>query len=156
MSPAQKKAQANFKKAIEYRKKTGCSLKQAFAHVKGSKVKTPTIKKKVAKKKIGVIKKKAIKKAVKKVIRKKATLLHKDTKSHNVNIRVVSGIDSKALSNVNYLFNEISRSKDQYEGLKHKKKEQGKNFTQTLLLSRYPNYIRSLKKQLTEAKKHIK
>lgn len=28
-------AQENFKKAIAYRKKTGCSLKEAFAHVKG-------------------------------------------------------------------------------------------------------------------------
>jgi hypothetical protein len=31
-------AQQNFKKAIAYRQKTGCSLKEAFAHVKGSKV----------------------------------------------------------------------------------------------------------------------
>jgi len=38
MSAAQLKAQANFKKAIAYRKKTGCTLKQAFAYVKGSKV----------------------------------------------------------------------------------------------------------------------
>lgn len=38
MTAAQKTAQANFKKAIAYRKKTGCSLKQAFAHVKGGKV----------------------------------------------------------------------------------------------------------------------
>lgn len=37
-SAAQKKARANFKKAIEYRKKTGCSLKDAFAHVSGKKV----------------------------------------------------------------------------------------------------------------------
>jgi hypothetical protein len=38
MTLAQKKAQANFKKAIAYRKKTGCTLKQAFAHVKTGKV----------------------------------------------------------------------------------------------------------------------
>jgi hypothetical protein len=31
-------AQQNFKKAIAYRKKTGCTLKEAFAHVKGSNV----------------------------------------------------------------------------------------------------------------------
>jgi len=37
-SLAQKKARANFKKAIAYRKKTGCSLKEAFAHVSGKKV----------------------------------------------------------------------------------------------------------------------
>jgi hypothetical protein len=41
MSAAQKTAQANFKKAIAYRKKTGCSLKDAFAYVKGGKVAKP-------------------------------------------------------------------------------------------------------------------
>jgi|688.fasta_scaffold459551_1 hypothetical protein len=38
MTQAQKTAKANFKKAIEYRKKTGVSLKEAFAHVYGKKV----------------------------------------------------------------------------------------------------------------------
>jgi hypothetical protein len=38
MTTAQKTAKANFKKAIEYRKKTGVSLKEAFAHVYGKKV----------------------------------------------------------------------------------------------------------------------
>jgi len=71
MSAAQIKAQANFKKAIAYRKKTGCSLKEAFAHVK--KYKVTGVKKSAVKKKA----------AVKKT--------HKDTKSHNVNIKVVSG-----------------------------------------------------------------
>lgn len=39
MTAAQKKARENFSKAIAYRKKTGCSLKEAFAHVKGGKIK---------------------------------------------------------------------------------------------------------------------
>ena len=47
--------------------------------------------KKVAKKKVGVIKKKA----VKKTISKKPISTHKDTKSHNVNIKVISGIADK-------------------------------------------------------------
>jgi hypothetical protein len=76
MSAAQIKAQANFKKAIAYRKKTGCSLKEAFAHVKGNKV-------------TGVKKAATKKKAVKKSVVKST---HKDTKSHNVNIKVVSGV----------------------------------------------------------------
>ena len=85
MSAAQKKARENFKKAIAYRKKTGCSLKQAFAYVKGGKV--TGVKKSVAKKK-------AVKKVVrKKAAKKKAVSSHKDTRSHNVNIRVVSGVD---------------------------------------------------------------
>jgi hypothetical protein len=47
------------------------------------------------KKKVGAVKKKAVKKAApkKKAVKKAvAKSLHKDTKSHNVNIRVVSGI----------------------------------------------------------------
>lgn len=49
ISAAQKKAKDNFKKAIAYRKKTGCDLKAAFAHVYGKKV--GTVKKKAAPKK---------------------------------------------------------------------------------------------------------
>jgi hypothetical protein len=110
MTAAQKAAKANFKKAIEYRKKTGVSLKEAFAHVYGKKVGAAPKKKaakkaapkkaakKVAKKaapKKKAVKKAAPKKAVKKVVKKAApkrsVSLHKDTKSHNVNIRVISG-----------------------------------------------------------------
>jgi hypothetical protein len=149
-SLAQKKARANFKKAIAYRTKTGCSLKEAFAHVSGKKLvskktvvkkrsSSPLKKKKVA----GYVKtirkgnatdvlytKKGSKSSIqqklfgtknnKKVIEPTAydlikyrtkvgdkkfkaltpvqrveaarKALHKDTKSHNVNIRVISGI----------------------------------------------------------------
>ena len=38
MTTAQKTAKEKFKKAIEYRKKTGVSLKEAFAHIYGRKV----------------------------------------------------------------------------------------------------------------------
>ena len=93
MTAAQTAAKANFKKAIEYRKKTGVSLKEAFAHVYGKKVGAAP-KKKAAKKA-------APKKAARKVVKKKAApkkvarkveSVHKDTKSHNVNIRVISGL----------------------------------------------------------------
>jgi len=80
MSPAQKKAQATFKKAIAYRKKTGCTLKQAFAHAKGGKV--------------GAVKKKAVKKAVKKVVRKKAI--------KKVAHRKIKGITTKSRSHTDY------------------------------------------------------
>ena len=69
MTAAQKTAKANFKKAIEYRKKTGVSLKEAFAHVYGKKVGAAP-KKKAAKK---AAPKKAAKKVVKKSAPKKAT-----------------------------------------------------------------------------------
>lgn len=125
MTAAQKIAKEKFKKAIAIRKKTGVSLKEAFAEVYGKK-KVGAIKKKKAAKK--VVKKAAPKKAAKKVVKKAAPKKtakkvvqktkprysaqkhtnwktipahkrrvngmenHKDTKSHNVNIRVVSGI----------------------------------------------------------------
>jgi hypothetical protein len=49
MTQAQKIAKDKFKKAIEYRKKTGVSLKEAFAHIYGKKV--GAVKKKSASKK---------------------------------------------------------------------------------------------------------
>lgn len=120
MTAAQKAAKANFKKAIEYRKKTGVSLKEAFAHVYGKKVGAAP-KKKAAKKAAPkkAPKKVAKKAAPKKVAKKKHTKygkvkahtrrvagVHKDTKSHNVNIRVVSGIgkvDKKLFNNLTEL-----------------------------------------------------
>lgn len=130
MTAAQKAAKANFKKAIEYRKKTGVSLKEAFAHVYGKKVGAAPKKKaakkaapkKAAKKVVKkaspkkVAKKAAPKKAAKKkhtkygkvkahVRRvagvKKAESIHKDTKSHNVNIRVVSGFERINFTRIN-------------------------------------------------------
>lgn len=64
MTAAQKTAKANFKKAIEYRKKTGVSLKEAFAHVYGKKVGAAPKKK--------ATKKAAPKKSAKKVVKKAA------------------------------------------------------------------------------------
>jgi DNA repair protein RadC len=100
MTQAQKIAKDKFKKAIEYRKKTGVSLKEAFAHIYGKKV--GAVKKKSAPKKKAVPKKKAAS--------KKVTGSHKDTKSHNVNIRVVSGTKKKKVGD--YL-NRDARYKDE-------------------------------------------
>jgi hypothetical protein len=84
MTQAQKIAKDKFKKAIEYRKKTGVSLKEAFAHIYEKKV--GAVKKKDAPKK---------KPAPKKVASKRITDIHKDSKSHNVRISVVSGTKKK-------------------------------------------------------------
>ena len=177
MTAAQKTAKANFKKAIEYRKKTGVSLKEAFAHVYGKKVGAAPKKKaakKAAPKKAAkkVVKKAAPKKAAKKkhtkygVVKKhvrrvagmkKPESVHKDTKSHNVNIRVVSGMESVAIGNVKYLFEQIRKAEGQYQILKDRKKRDKKLVGfDAKLFQRYPGYIRSLKKQLSEAKKNIK
>ena len=173
MTAAQKAAKANFKKAIEYRKKTGVSLKEAFAHVYGKK-KVGAAPKKAAPKKAAkkVVKKAAPKKAVKKkhtkygVVKKhvrrvagmkKPESVHKDTKSHNVNIRVVSGMESVAIGNVKYLFEQIRKAEGQFQILKDRKKRDKKLVGfDAKLFQRYPGYIKSLKKQLTEAKKNIK
>jgi hypothetical protein len=130
MTAAQKAAKANFKKAIEYRKKTGVSLKEAFAHVYGKKKVGAAPKKKAAKKAAPkkaakkVVKKAAPKKAAKKkhtkygVVKKhvrrvagmkKPESVHKDTKSHNVNIRVMSGIGKVAKLTLEELDKAISR-----------------------------------------------
>ena len=170
MTAAQKTAKANFKKAIEYRKKTGVSLKEAFAHVYGKKVgaapKKKAAKKAVPKKKAKKIVKKVAKKAapkkvarkvVKKAAPKRSVSLHKDTKSHNVNIRVMSGMESVAIGNVKYLFEQIRKAEGQFQILKDRKKRDKKLVGfDAKLFQRYPGYIRSLKKQLSEAKKNIK
>ena len=85
MTQAQKIAKEKFKKAIEYRKRTGCSLKEAFAHIYG--------------KKVGATKKKSAKKSAPKSS-------HKDSKSHNVNIRVVSGSEKITAKNFTRINND--------------------------------------------------
>jgi hypothetical protein len=76
MTQAQKVAKEKFKKAIEYRKKTGVSLKEAFAHVYGKKKTAP--KKKVASKKVAAIK--IIEKGESKSAKAKATYQQVRTK----------------------------------------------------------------------------
>lgn len=103
MTAKQKAARAKFKVAVTEAKKLrkknpkltqAQALKQAFA-ISYKKSKVGAVKKKTAPVKKAATKKKA---AV-----KKAVSYHKDTKSHNVNIRVMSGIDK----NDNKILNEI-------------------------------------------------
>lgn len=101
MTAKQKAARAKFKQVVKeasaLRKKNpkltqAQAVKQAWAieYSKGKKVAS-----------VGKVKKSATKKAVKKAApkkkaaTKKAVSTHKDTKSHNVNIRVMSGINKK-------------------------------------------------------------
>jgi hypothetical protein len=241
MTLAQKKARENFKKAIAYRKKTGCSLKQAFAYVKTGKVgaykviqkgekknakvtkvleqkRTKTGKfvslKRVAgvKKKIGNVKReyqlqrlsddkiltydlgtgqewfldspdrgymftedeanyrkgifankgiqvRVIKynrdwwkvSGVKKAAKKKAVTKHKDIKSHNVNIRVVSGIN-KQLNAYKELCEREKSIKDGIIILKESYKKvdtpQGKKHILNML-KQYNKGLKAVKKQKT-------
>ena len=118
MTAAQKTAKANFKKAIEYRKKTGVSLKEAFAHVYGKKKVGAAPKKKAAKKKAAP--KKAAKKVVKKVVKKSApkkVAKKKHTKYGVVkkHVRRVAGVKKK-ISEQSVL-NKIHKVKDQVSQL---------------------------------------
>ena len=113
MTAAQKAAKANFKKAIEYRKKTGVSLKEAFAHVYGRKVGAAP-KKKAAKKKAAP--KKAAKKVAKKAAPKKAAK-KKHTKYGVVkkHVRRVAGVKKKVSEQS--VLKKIHKVKDQVNQL---------------------------------------
>jgi hypothetical protein len=105
------------------------------------------------------VKKKAIKKATKKKTVKKAIPknLHKDTKSHNVRISVVSGING-ALQHLNSLIKEKEKAENSIISLKHRIKTSGNNDEKKhakFWLKRYNKFLSGLKKQITEAKKHI-
>jgi hypothetical protein len=116
MTAAQKTAKANFKKAIEYRKKTGVSLKEAFAHVYGKKVGAAPKKKatkKAAPKKAAkkVVKKAAPKKIAKKAAPKKHTKYGK-VKAHT---RRVAGLKKKVSEQS--VLKKIHKVKDQVSQL---------------------------------------
>jgi hypothetical protein len=98
-SAAQLKAKAKFKEAIAYRAKHGCSLKDAFRHAYGKNV-SVRAPKPAPKKKVGAVKKKTIPKKGAMAVK-----THKDTKSHNVNIRVISGVKKKSAPKTNKIGN---------------------------------------------------
>lgn len=112
MTVKQKAARAKFTKAIAEAKKLraknpkltqAAAVKQAFSilYSKDKPKKVGAVNKKAAPKKKAAVKKAAVKKtAPKKAANKRATSFHKDTKSHNVNIRVMSGI--KDLEKLHY------------------------------------------------------
>ena len=181
MTAAQKAAKANFKKAIEYRKKTGVSLKEAFAHVYGKKKVGAAPKKKAAKKAAPkkaakkVVKKAAPKKAAKKkhtkygVVKKhvrrvagmkKPESVHKDTKSHNVNIRVVSGIhktkrsqNQEMIKKYNDIQNEISKQ-EQYLQNWYFALKSNKGFPANIKIVK--TRISEIKKLIAELKTHAR
>jgi hypothetical protein len=119
-------------------------------------------KKKGTAKKKAAPKKKATKKAApkKRAVKKSAT--HKDTKSHNVNIRVVSGvknINSFAIHQLAVLNSEMEKTRfsiDTYKKqLKHQKTATDKAYIKSQI--RFCNAkLANLKKQITIVKRSIK
>jgi hypothetical protein len=212
MTAAQKIAKEKFKKAIAIRKKTGVSLKEAFAEVYGKKkaqikkvasnVKKLVDKAKksynegyneaamksnplmVKKRKVGAVKKKAAKKIVKKAAPKKAAKKvvqktkprysakkhknwatipahkrrvngmenHKDTKSHNVNIRVVSGIDKNVISQNRMILRKYDDTKNEIA----KQEQYLINWNFALKSNKgFPANIKIIKTRISEIKKLI-
>jgi ribosomal protein L34E len=79
---------------------------------------------------------------------------HKDTKSHNVNIRVVSGVGS-ALTMRDYLEKSIISQTKKYNELKEKKRKKTITEEEKNLLIFYPSFIRQAKQQLSLQNKLI-
>jgi hypothetical protein len=95
-------------------------------------------------------------------VKKSATTMHKDTKSHNVNIRVMSGVDSNITKQLNtykglirYYTNNIEIFKDAIK----KRKERG--LTPMMVsnlkkdIKKFQSLIKEYKIHLTQLKKHI-
>ena len=110
---------------------------------------------------VGKIKKKAVTKV--KAKKSRSTEMHTDTKSHNVNIRVMSGIKDptgQLLGELNQTLNRISNTQIAIDKLKiglkykHFKKEDIAEVKRRLKV--YSNYLKELKTHFRELKKQIK
>ena len=166
MTAKQRAARAKFKAVVAEAKKLrkknpkltqAQAVKQAFA-ISYSKKRAG----------VGAVKKKAApkKKAATKVKAKKSkrtSEMHTDTKSHNVNIKVVSGIEklsNKMLDEANTILNKISDYevfRDRIESrLKYKQFSKDDIPKAKAALKVYKDNIRFLKRQLVQVKKHIK
>lgn len=110
MTAAQKIAKEKFKKAIAIRKKTGVSLKEAFAEVYGKK-KVGAVKKKKA------APKKAAKKVVKKAAPKKAAKKHTHWGTIPAHKRRVNGVTKKKKVSEQSILNKIHKVKNEVNSL---------------------------------------
>lgn len=123
MTAAQKIAKEKFKKAIAIRKKTGVSLKEAFAEVYGKKKVGAVKKKKAAPKKAAkkTVKKAAPKKAAKKVVQKTAPRYsakkHKNWATIPEHKRRVNGVGKKKKVSEQSILNKIHKVKDEVSSL---------------------------------------
>lgn len=123
MTAAQKIAKEKFKKAIAIRKKTGVSLKEAFAEVYGKKKVGAVKKKKAAPKKAAkkTVKKAAPKKAAKKVVQKTAPRYsakkHKNWATIPEHKRRVNGVGKKKKVSEQSILNKIHKVKNEVNSL---------------------------------------
>jgi hypothetical protein len=149
MSTAQKQAQANFKKAIAYRQKHQCSLKEAFAAVKGFDGVTKKGNKTNVHYSKAVAPKKAAKKTVKKDAPKKKVVAKKETKQSRLfGVGSIDNIFMGDFVRVNSKINQIEKNliKLQNDKLLYAKTSFDK--------AMYSEQIKDLKSYLSELKKH--
>jgi hypothetical protein len=150
MTAKQKANQARFKKVVAEAKKLrkkNPKLTQAQA-VKQAWAMTYT------KKKVGA--------APKKKAAKKSSSYHKDTKSHNVNIRVMSGtkdFSGKILDQLNETLNRISNAQEAIDklkiGLKYKQFSKEDIPEARKRVKKYTEYMKGLKNHFRELKKQF-
>jgi hypothetical protein len=173
MTAAQKIAKEKFKKAIAIRKKTGVSLKEAFAEVYGKK-KVGAVKKKAAKK---VVKKAAPKKAAKKVVKKAApkkaakkvvqkTKPRYSAEKHTnwatipAHKRRVNGLPKKKKVSEQSILNKIHKVKDQVNSLdelQHKHMISGYTKQSALInIEHNLDIVKKLQNRLEELKEYKK
>jgi hypothetical protein len=110
--------------------------------------KKKAVKKAAKKKAVGSIKKKSAKKVARKRVGvvKKATTMHKDTKSHNVRISVMSGIGGQAIDRIKSCMSHLNNYNSAY-----------KKYMSLSLKDRkfYASDIKKLKNLIQETKTHI-
>ena len=145
-----KKAKALRKAAPNKYSKWTDYVKAASATIKPKKKATVSgVKKKTA------VKKTAVKKtAVKKAAPKKTTSIHKDSKSHNVRINVVSGIGKGLVKRLDDIIDEIERRENVIDSIIRRKKSLIKAngltwYNKTL------RFARSIVNQLKKEKKRL-
>lgn len=157
MTAKQKAARAKFKaivkEASKLRKKNpkltqAQAVKQAWAISYGKK-----------RAGVGAVKKKSAPTKVKAKKSKRTSEMHTDTKSHNVNIRVVSGINDQYIKDLREINDKIQKWIIVRHGLKEALISSKDNLSKTLIrndLYRVKNVIAELKERLSKIKKQIK
>jgi hypothetical protein len=151
MTAKQRAARAKFKAVVAEAKKLrkknpkltqAQAVKQAFAISYSQ----------AGKSKVGAVKKKAAPTKVKAKKSKRTSEMHTDTKSHNVNIRVMSGIDDQMFAirnnlekSIDYYMQQIAKIQNAFGRLTPAEKIQAKK-----IIKRHKTTITKLLKQLRE------
>jgi len=91
-------------------------------------------------------------------VKKSATTMHKDTKSHNVNIKVMSGVGASSFALYNNVSDHIDKAKKHIiyaENHILRLKQFGTSPTAKKSIKMWKEYIKEQKTHITQLKKHI-